>query len=199
MSNSKQQKLDRLIFLSVDLSNVYHICNKNNHNKKKFLRGRVAVTLVVISRDLPTESRLAGSDSSGNDWGKIWSRMSPRRSDRIVTVKIGLNLEMCAGPGLRFQLSAFMHQTPPSPRKHHIIVLCWPIKSAGLSGRQCSMDQRHGQLQNLCCPDLMPLTSGYVAEYWKYYGWIRLPTRKLVLQRTRTGRETVRQFKTRKW
>ena len=28
-----------------------------------------------------------------------------------------------------------------------------------LSGRHHSMEQRHGQLQNHCCPDLMPLRS----------------------------------------
>ena len=26
------------------------------------------------------------------------------------------------------------------------------------------MEQRHGQLQNLCCPELMPLICGYIAQ-----------------------------------
>ena len=29
------------------------------------------------------------------------------------------------------------------------------------------MEQRHGQLQNLYCPDLMPLNCGFIAEFWQ--------------------------------
>ena len=35
-----------------------------------------------------------------------------------------------------------------------------------LSGWTYSTEQRHGQLQNHCCPDLVPLRCGYIAEYW---------------------------------
>ena len=31
-----------------------------------------------------------------------------------------------------------------------------------MSGRHCSMEQRHGQLQNHCCPDFMPLRCTWV-------------------------------------
>ena len=38
-------------------------------------------------------------------------------------------------------------------------------ESNGMSGRHYSMESRHGQLQNHCCPDLMHLRYGYIAEY----------------------------------
>ena len=59
------------------------------------------------------------------------------------------------------------------------------------------MEQRHGQLQNHCYPDLMP------EEVWKYrralkISWTEKITNEAVLRRMGTGREIVRQFKTMK-
>ena len=60
------------------------------------------------------------------------------------------------------------------------------------------MEQRHGQLQNHCCPDLMPLRSGYFAHGVLKISWTEKITKEDVLRRMGTGREIVKQFKTRK-
>ena len=39
------------------------------------------------------------------------------------------------------------------------------IESNIMSDRHYSMEQRQGQLQNHCYPDLIPLICGYIAEY----------------------------------
>ena len=58
------------------------------------------------------------------------------------------------------------------------------------------MEQRHGQSQNRCCPDLTRLRCGFIAVL--KISWTEKITDEEVLRRMGTGREIVRQFKTRK-
>ena len=58
-----------------------------------------------------------------------------------------------------------------------------------------SMEQRHGQSQNLCCPILTRLTCGFIAVL--KISWKEKITNEEVLRTMGTGREIVRQFKTR--
>ena len=58
------------------------------------------------------------------------------------------------------------------------------------------LEQRHGQSQNLCCPDLTRLRCGFIAVL--KIAWTDKITNEEVLRRMGTGREIVRQFKTRK-
>ena len=59
------------------------------------------------------------------------------------------------------------------------------------------MEQRHGKLQNICCPDLMHLRCGFIADF-VLISWTEKISNEEVLRRMGTGREIVRQFKTRK-
>ena len=45
------------------------------------------------------------------------------------------------------------------------LLSCPGINLKTRSGRHYSMEQRHGQSQNLSCPDLMHLRCGFIAEY----------------------------------
>ena len=58
------------------------------------------------------------------------------------------------------------------------------------------MEQRHGQSQHLCCPDLTRLRCGFIAVL--KIAWTDKITNEEVLRRVGTGREIVRQFKTNK-
>ena len=58
------------------------------------------------------------------------------------------------------------------------------------------MEQRHGQSQNLCCPDLTRLRCVFIAVL--KISWTEKITNEEVLRRIGTGREIVRQFNTRK-